>query len=105
MMIKFVKVLWVSVSLFVLYITLDSFSEMKDRNIYDVLTRLMYFLSFPASFIAAGVLWVIEKFFLITIASKTSYVLLVTIWGWYFILGYFQWFKIIPFLIKKIKWL
>jgi hypothetical protein len=99
---KAAKVLWIGISLFVLIVTLYAFDDKPYSDIWIFLTWLMLILSFPAGLIVSLVHWALGMGLSITI--KTTYFSLALEWAAYFILGYLQWFKLVPWLInKKIK--
>lgn len=101
MIMRFLKILWIVAAIFVLYVTIDGFHDARDKGIWDVLTWLMLILSFPAGLVVSLVLWALEKGFSIT--STTSYLSLALGWAGYFVVGYLQWFKLLPFLTKKLR--
>jgi len=101
MIMRIIKVLWIAATLFVLFVTLSGYHSAHDNGIWDVLTWLMLILSFPAGLVVSLVLWALEVWF--SIISRTSYFSLVVGWTAYFVLGYLQWFKLVPFLIDKLR--
>jgi hypothetical protein len=61
----------------------------------------MLILSFPAALVVSLVHLLFGEVFSITI--KTSYISLVLEWIGYFVLGYLQWFKLVPHLIEIVR--
>ena len=100
MIMKTIKALWIGAAVCVLFITIDAYYSVHDKDIWDVLAWLMLILSFPAGLVVSLVLLVLEMEF--SIISKTSYLSLALGWAGYFVLGYLQWFELTPHLIAKL---
>jgi hypothetical protein len=101
MFFKVGKGIWIVLALVVLLVTLYSFDGKANSDIWIFQTWSMLILSFPASLIVSLVHMVLGAGFSITI--KTSYVSLAIEWAAYFVLGYWQWFVLLPWLWKKWK--
>lgn len=103
MITRILKSLWIGLSLIVLFVTLYAFDGKPNSDIGNFLAGSMLCLSFPASYIFSllytGILIVLDKYF--SIIMTTSYISLIADWLAFFILGYVQWFKLVPFIIKK----
>ena len=101
MCMKILKALWIGTTVSVLAVTLYSFDGKPNSDIWIFLTWLMLTLSFPAALVVSLVHMVLGAGFSITI--KTSYLSLALEWAGYFVLGYLQWFKLMPYLITKLR--
>ena len=105
MSISIVKLFWTAVSLIVLLITLYKFDGKPNSDIEVFLIWSMLVLSFPTGLLylllAALLVHSAEILFGFTLA--TSYISMLVTWSALFVLGYFQWFKLVPFLWEKIK--
>ena len=101
MMAVFVKSLWVGASLFVLVVTTSSYDGKSYSDIWIFLTWLMLILSFPAGLAVSAAHYALGVFFSTTV--ETSYLSLALEWLVYFVLGYLQWFVVLPWLWRKWK--
>lgn len=61
----------------------------------------MLILSFPAGLAISAMHYALGAVFSITI--ETSYLSLALEWVAYFILGYLQWFKLVPYLVVRLR--
>ncbi len=95
------KAAWIGIAVVALLVTLYGFDGETSSDIWIVLTWSMLVLSFPASLIVSLVHMALGAGFSITI--KTSYLSLAIEWAAYFILGYWQWFVLLPWLWRKWK--
>lgn len=95
MIMKIGKVLWVVATLCVLFVTLYAFDGDPNSDIWIFLTWLMLIFSFPAGLLASLLYSVLGVNF--------SYLSLALMWGGYFIIGYLQWFKLVPYLVGKLR--
>jgi len=98
---KKIRFLWASIAFLVLIITLYSYDGLTNSDIWIFLTWMMLLLSFPAGLLVSLGHMILGEYF--SIGIKTSLVSLSIEWVIYFILGYIQWFKVIPWLINKVK--
>lgn len=98
---KYIKALWIGVTILVLFVTLYAFDGESYSDIWILLTWLMLIFSFPAGLLISLVHMILGKMFAITIT--TSYFSLTLEWIAYFLLGYIQWFMFLPWLIGKIR--
>ncbi len=101
MAIKIIKALWIGASLFVLLVTLYSYDGKPFSDIWIFLTWLMLILTFPAGLMVSAVHYALGVGF--TIVIETSSLSLAFEWAAYFVLGYLQWFKLLPYLIGKLR--
>ena len=92
---KVLKALWIGATVFVLAVTLYAFDGKPNSDIWIFLTWLMLILSFPAGLVGSLVYSVLGVNF--------SYLSLALMWAGYFVLGYLQWFKLVPYLIAKLR--
>lgn len=95
--VRIAKAAWIAIVLVVLLITLYAFDGKPHSDIWVVLTWSMLVLSFPASLLVSLARMVLSM------ATETSYLSLTLEWAAYFILGYWQWFVLLPWLWRKWK--
>jgi len=102
---KFAKAIWVTLAAIVLLVTLYGFDGKPNSDIGVFLARSMLALAFPSSLLIAGVFAGIsigvEKFFSMVI--PTSYWWIGITWLCFFVVGYLQWFVLVPWLWRKWK--
>jgi hypothetical protein len=98
---KIIKALWIGAISLVLLVTLYSFDGKPNSDIGVFLAWSGLLLSFPAGLVVSLTHVALYKFFSISI--ETSHLSLVLDWAGFFILGYLQWFKLVPYLVTKIR--
>lgn len=100
---KPVSILWVGLATVVLIVTLYFFDNRPNSDIEVFLIWSMLLLSFPSGlliiFLFAGISYFLYHFFSVVIV--TSYAELLLSWFTFSIVGYLQWFKLIPHLVAK----
>lgn len=96
-----VRALWIVAALFVLVVTISSYDGKPLSDIWVFLTWLMLILSFPAGLVVSAAHYALGSAFSITV--ETSYLSLALEWLVYFVLGYLQWFVLLPWLWRKWK--
>ncbi len=96
---KLIKYLWLALAIFVIINIYANESSLNDNAM--ALNLAMLYLSFPAGVVVSLVHAILYNFFSIVI--NTSMLSLTVEWLIYLMLGYFQWFKFFPWLIKKAK--
>ena len=101
MQIKVIQALWVGAAVSVLLATLYSYDGKDLSDVWVFLTWLMLILSFPAGAVISLVHFAIGEVFATTI--KTSYLSLGFEWASYFVLGYLQWFRLVPYLVAALQ--
>lgn len=101
MIMKIIKALWIGATFFVLFVTLYAYDGKSFSDIWVFLTWLMLILSCPAGLFVSAVHYALGVGFSITL--KTSYLSLTLEWAAYFVLGYLQWFKLVPYLSVKLR--
>jgi hypothetical protein len=99
--VEIVKMSWIGIAVVALLVTLYGFDGKTNSDIWIVLTWSMLVLSFPASLIVSLAHMALDAGLSITI--KTSYLSLAIEWVAYFVLGYLQWFVLLPWLWRKWK--
>lgn len=99
MIIKILKTMWICIALFVLFVTLYGFDSKPNSDIGVILAWSMLFLSFPAGLIVPLIYVALYEFFYIWFS--TTYLSLMLDWTGFFVAGYLQWFKLVPYLLKK----
>lgn len=99
------RAVWVVLALVVLVVVLAAFDGSPNSDVGEVLDWPMLALGFPLSLaypaLFTGVAILREKLGLPPI--RTSYVELVVSWSALFALGYFQWFKIVPAVMSRVR--
>ncbi|MBI3045570.1 MAG: hypothetical protein HYY78_22415 [Betaproteobacteria bacterium] len=98
---KIIKALWIGATVFVLAITLYAFDGKPNSDIEIFFAWCMLALSFPGGLLVPLVHVALYDGLSITV--ETSYFSLVLNWGGFFFLGYIQWFKLLPYLIAKLR--
>jgi hypothetical protein len=101
MIVKIIKALWIGAAVFVLFITLYGFDGKPNSDIETLLGWYMLALSFPSGLLVSLVFVVLYDGLSITV--ETSYLEVVLVWIGFFALGYLQWFKLLPYLIAKLR--
>jgi hypothetical protein len=100
-MMRVIKFLWIVVSVLVLLVTLYAFDGEPNSDIWIFMTWSMLALSFPAGLTISLVHMVLGAGF--SVAIETSRLSLALEWAAYFSLGYIQWFKLSPYLVRKLQ--
>ena len=100
MIMKIIKTLWFGASIFVLCVTLYAFDGKPNSDIGIFFAWCMLFLSFPSGLLVSLVHMTLYDGF--SVAVETSYLSLVLDWVGFLVLGYLQWFKLLPYLITTL---
>lgn len=99
------RVLWVSLSVTVLVLSLVSFDGRPNSDAGLLLLYSMLVLSFPAGLVftmlVAGLYAALQSAF--SVVVPTSYLEMAFEWTGFFIVGYLQWFRLVPFLSNKVR--
>jgi len=96
---------WVGLGVVILGFTLYLFDGQPNSDIAVFLGWAMLVHSFPSSLIVSALIAGIS-YFLNALAPeiiRVGYIYLCTVWMVSFVAGYFQWFKVIPFFITKLR--
>lgn len=101
MLMKIIKALWIGAAVFVLFVTLYGFDGKPNSDIAVLLGWYMLALSFPSGLLVPLVGVVLYDGLSITV--ETSYLAIVFTWIGFFAFGYLQWFKLLPYLIAKLR--
>ncbi len=101
MILRIIKALWIGATVFVLAVTLYAFDGTSDSDIGIFFGWCMLATSFPGGLLVPLVHVVLYDG--LSIMVETSYLSLVFDWVGFFVLGYLQWFKLLPYLIGKIR--
>jgi len=100
---KIFKGVWVFLCVLVFCVTITHYDGTPNSDVEIFLMYSMLVFSFPSGFIFVLLLscvnWLFYHFFNIVI--KTSYAELTVNWIGFFVLGYFQWFIAIPYLLRR----
>lgn len=101
MITKVIKLVWITAAIIVLVLTLAGFDDKAGSDIAVLSTWYMLALSFPAGLLVQLVHVALYDGLSITV--ETSYSSLVLDWLGFFIVGYWQWFKLTPYLYRKLQ--
>lgn len=96
---KLIKILWLFLGVLVIvgiYINEGSLSEAA-----IFLNLAMLYLSFPAGILVSLGHAILHNFF--SVAIDTTMLSLTIEWSIYLMVGYFQWFRFVPWLVKKVR--
>ncbi len=103
-----IRVIWLILSLTILFASLFRFSQLDSSHDVSELTSVMTYgmilISFPT-----GIVFAIVLFFLVLISNiifptiDNKYLSAVIIWGWFLFGGYIQWFFLMDKIINKSK--
>ncbi len=101
-----IKVIWLSLSILILYFTLHRLSELNSmRNVSELISIMSYgmiLISFPT-----GVVFIIVQFFLylaldiVYINTTNKYLTAIVVWFIFLLAGYIQWFYLMNKIVKK----
>jgi small-conductance mechanosensitive channel len=103
--VKIVKLLWIALCIVVLCITLYFYDGKPNSDISDFLVWTMVLLTFPLGLIVSLLIgWISFLLYESTeVVTSVSYGMLFLVWLVYFIVGYFQWFKMTPAFSQKLR--
>ena len=101
MVMKVIKAFWVGAAFAVLLATLHFYDGKELSDVWVFLTWFMLILSFPAGALVSLAHFVIGEVFTTTV--MTSYLSLGLEWAVYFALGYLQWFRLVPYLVSRLR--
>lgn len=101
MITKIIKAIWIVAAVLVLAVTLYAFDGKPNSDIGIFSVWYMLALSFPCGLLVSLAHVVLYDGLSITV--ETSYLSLVLDWVGAFVLGYLQWFKLLPYLITKLR--
>jgi hypothetical protein len=85
----------------VLAVTLYTFEGKPDNDIGIFFAWCMLFLSSPGGLLVSLAHVALYEFLSVTI--ETSYLSFLLDWIGFFVLGYLQWFKLLPYVIGKLR--
>ncbi len=101
MIMKIIKALWIGATVLVIAITLYAFDGTSDSDIGIFFAWCMLALAFPGGLLIPLVHVVLYDG--LSIMVMTSYLSFVLDWAGFFVLGYLQWFMLLPWLWRKWK--
>ena len=101
MIMKITKAIWTGATILVLAVTLYAFDGKPNSDIGIFFAWCMLALSFPGGLVVPLVHVALNDG--LSIMVETSYLSLVLDWVGFFILGYYQWFKLFPYLITRLR--
>ena len=93
------KSLWLIYALSTLIIIILTYDGKPTSDSWILLTYLMLNISFPAGLIVSAGYYVLHHIFFITFS--TTYFSLSVEWLIYSTIGYWQWFKFVPYIYSK----
>ena len=100
-----IKAIWLSLTCVVLGVTLFYFDKAANPDISQFLFYAMLVLSFPSSLVV-GVLLSYATIALHSafgIEIESSYLSITLLWAALGIVGYLQWFVLVPFITERIR--
>ncbi len=98
---KIVKLLWFFLNLIVISIVLAAYFEVGDLGVWDVLVWIMHIISFPLGSIFT---FLLSNMNAVSLVDKSNAALcFILVWLGYWILGYVQWFKLLPTLLAYLR--
>lgn len=101
------KVVWSTASIALLAVTLGSYDQNLGRDADLLMLYGMLTLSFPAGFLVAGFFafaaYLEDVFRIPLINSYYGPIMISLIWLCFFVIGYLQWFKLVPYFIRKFR--
>jgi hypothetical protein len=108
MLAKVLKIVWVLCSVTVLVVTLVRYAPGPASDIGVFLVYGMLFLAFPVSLLVAGLftlLALLQEQLGVPLLDLigSNYVGFSVVWLAFFVVGYFQWFVLLPWLWRKWK--
>lgn len=95
---KHMKILWLGIS--IIFFAISGFVYLISNNVRDfyiVLGWELNILSFPASLAINYLAALFSRF------VEMNFIGLILTWALYIVPGYFQWFVLLPFIVKKIR--
>jgi hypothetical protein len=102
---RLLKVLWIALCIVILATTLSKFDQRPDSDIADFLVWGMLVLTVPSGILAmllyAGFAYALHNTFAVTV--PTTYSTLSVTWLLYFVVGYVQWFYLLPRLVARMR--
>ena len=100
-----VKWVWVAGSVAVLLATLYFYDGKPNSDADLLLAYGMLTLSFPVSLLLSAIIGVVGylAYSMYGYVVQTSYWSIVLTWLCFFVVGYWQWFKLVPWFIRRIK--
>ena len=101
MILKIIKSLWIAATVFVLAVTLYAYDGKPNSDIGIFFAWCMLFLSFPVGLLVS--LAHVALYDGLSVTIETSYLSFIVDWLGFFVLGYLQWFKLVPYLIDKLR--
>ena len=95
---KHMKILWLGIS--IIFFAISGFVYLISNNIKDfhvVLGWELNILSFPISLAINYLAYIFSRFI------EMDFIGLIMTWSLYIVPGYFQWFILLPFIVKKVQ--
>ena len=98
---KIFRPLWIGVTAFVLLTTLYAFDGKPESDIGIFFAWYMLFLSFPVGMLVPLIHVGLDELF--SIIVQQSYLSIALDWAGFVILGYLQWFILMPYLVATLR--
>jgi hypothetical protein len=97
------KWIWITISVVVLFATLHFYDGKPNSDAELLLAYGMLTLSFPCSILLSAIVGAIGYLFYITYGNviHTTYLSILITWLCFFVTGYIQWFKFVPWLLRR----
>ncbi len=109
-MVKLLKIAWFILCILVVMVTFYFGDTVNGRDIDVFLIWSMMILSFPSSWIIillySGITYLLYSLFSVSLTAYSDYMFygyLFLIWITFFVVGYLQWFKFLPWMIEKFR--
>jgi hypothetical protein len=101
---RYLKALWVAAAIVILAVTLYYYNPMTGRDADILMIYGMLALGVPSSILVAGVVGLVaytEQFTGLSVLNSRSIPLaIILVWSAFAAVGYVQWFKLLPSLIR-----
>ncbi len=99
------KAIWLFLACLVLGVTLFNFEKSSNPDIAQFLFYAMLVLSFPLGFLVAALLsyLVIGLHSAFGLTLESDYLSITLLWAIFVIVGYLQWFVLIPFIRERLR--
>lgn len=103
--ITMLKAIWLFLACLVLGVTLFNFEKSSNPDIAQFLFYAMLVLSFPLGFLVAALLsyLVIGLHSAFGLTLESDYLSITLLWAIFVIVGYLQWFVLIPFIRERLR--
>ena len=99
------RLIWIALAVMVLFITLFFYDGKTNSDVDTILAYGMFILSFPIGLLmaifAGGIGYVANSLYGYVV--PVSYLTIAIGWILFFVVGYLQWFVLVPFIWSKVR--